>query len=56
MTKKDDATGTLHSVTLSEFAQKARKYNTWEFSALLWQKEATDKSPKSEKVMFLDWT
>ena len=26
------------------------------YSALLWQKEATDKSPKSEKVMFLDWT
>ena len=25
-------------------------------SALLWQKEATHKSPKSEKVMFLDWT
>ena len=25
-------------------------------TALLRQKEATDKSPKSEKVMFLDWT
>ena len=24
--------------------------------ALLWQKEASDKSPKSEKVMFCDWT
>ena len=24
--------------------------------ALLWQKEATDKSPKTEKVMFLYWT
>ena len=22
----------------------------------LWQKEASDKSPKSEKVMFLNWT
>ena len=30
------------------------KLNT--ISALLWQMEATDKSPKSEKVMFLDWT
>ena len=27
-------------------------YNT----AQLWQKEATGKSPKSEKVTFLDWT
>ena len=26
------------------------------YTALLWQKEASDKSPKSEKVMFLDWT
>ena len=25
-------------------------------SALLWQKEATDKSPKCEKVVFLDLT
>ena len=24
--------------------------------ALLRQKETTDKSPKSEKIMFLDWT
>ena len=27
-----------------------------QYSALLWQKEATGKSPESEKVMFLDWT
>ena len=26
------------------------------YTALFWQKEAIDKSPKSEKVMFLDWT
>ena len=26
------------------------------YTALHWQKEATDKSSKSEKVMFLDWT
>ena len=26
------------------------------YTALLWQKEASHKSPKSEKVMFLDWT
>ena len=26
------------------------------YTALLWQKEASYKSPKSEKVMFLDWT
>ena len=26
------------------------------YAARLWQKEASDKSPKSEKVMFLDWT
>ena len=25
------------------------------YTALLWQKEASDKSPKSAKVMFLDW-
>ena len=24
--------------------------------ALIWQKEASDRSPKSEKIMFLDWT
>ena len=26
------------------------------YSTLPWQKEASDKSPKSEKVVFLDWT
>ena len=26
------------------------------YTVLLWQKEASDKSLKSEKVMFLDWT
>ena len=31
-------------------------WNGPQYSALLWQKEATDKSPKSEKVMFVDWT
>ena len=28
----------------------------YHYTALLWQKVATGKSPKSEKVMFLDWT
>ena len=27
----------------------------WNHAALLWQKEASDKSPKSEKVILLDW-
>ena len=28
----------------------------WVNSVLLWQKEASDKSPKSELLMLLDWT
>ena len=28
----------------------------WYYYALLWQKEASDKSPESEKVMLLNWT
>ena len=26
------------------------------YTAQLWQKEADDNAPKSEKLMFLDWT
>ena len=31
-------------------------WQPYSYTALLWQKEATDKSSKSEKVMFLDCT
>ena len=32
------------------------KFTVTNYTALLWQKEASDKPPKSEKVVFLDRT
>ena len=44
-----------HSMDEEGFCSMIVKSSYCGYATLLWQKEATHKSPKSDKVMFLDW-